>query len=282
MLAVSLCRLSSISTKHFEVSRNMRKTTLLALVTMLTLVGGSASAQTSCPAGSYHSGSQCRPCAAGKYCPAGTTTATITSCPLGKYCPAGAAPLECSAGTFNSTVRASAAGACRPCAPGTFSAAGAAGCTVCQSSVGEWSTAGSSACTQVDCALTPGYQGKGSMCSCKPYFGPGPVTFAGGIPRGCSPMSCNVGPFDAGSITGQPGQCACSPGYTGRPVSDGKQLIGGCKARRGEGWASQALRATPGSPKAHTTCVSDGGSRAAPRVKWQTQVDLCLTTWIVA
>jgi hypothetical protein len=208
----------------------MRKTLVLVLIAMLACFSNSASAQISCPAGKYLSGTQCLACAAGKYCPAGTTSANMTACPLGKYCPAGAAPVACSAGTFNSTVGTSAASACKPCAAGTFSTTGAAGCTDCQTSLGEWSAAGASACTQVDCSLTTGYQGKGSMCSCKQFYGPGPVSFGGGIPRGCAPMSCTSGPFDAGSVTGQPGQCVCALGYSGTPVSDGKQIIGGCKA----------------------------------------------------
>ncbi len=109
--------------------------------TQLASSNGASECSSSCPAGTYYSGSGsiCTPCEAGKFAMSSAMTNATTGC-LG----------ECPAGRY-SKVAAGATSAvfCSECAPGTyFDSTGAIGSTQCRSCpVGTWSGSGSSVCT---------------------------------------------------------------------------------------------------------------------------------------
>jgi hypothetical protein len=136
---------------------------------------------TPCPAGSFRSEGGPPPtspaactgvCAAGYYCPPGSTVGTQEPCPAGAYSlPGAAACTPCPAGRYGSSPAQASAACTGPCAPGhvcgpgstvatatpcpasTFSGAGAVECSDCPE--GTYSAVpGSSSCPMA-CTLSP-------------------------------------------------------------------------------------------------------------------------------
>lgn len=229
-----------------------------------SLQAGDARAASSCPAGQYLSSTNvCKPCEAGKHCPAGTKQASLVACKVGFYCPAAAAPVACPAGTKSTAVGASAASTCSACTAGTYSSApGSSACAACYDTVsgqglGTWSGPAATKCTPINCGATPGYVGNGPACSCAPYYKGTKVTFGGGKPQGCTAMSCTQSAAAAGSVVGNPGACTCAPGYSGKPVTDANQVIGGC--------TQAACSVSFANMKANSACKSFGsGTTCTP------------------
>jgi len=109
---------------------------------------GSVSTRQPCPAGTYSdvagrsSSLECIPCKAGQYCSTTALTAPEGDCAAGAYCPAGSSESNATSRTFS--MGESVAGRCPagyycptgtqmplPCGPGTYSAVGASTCTSC-------------------------------------------------------------------------------------------------------------------------------------------------------
>ena len=225
--------------------------------------GAGASACALCPTGRFAEtpgASDCALCPAGSFSNkhGGALASTCRPCAAGSYAAAGASACSaCAAGSFSASANASACGAC---AAGSFAAAGASACAAC--AAGSFAPAGAAACTACPFRATSLVAGGSNISSCS-------VCASGFAPTASGTCACAPGRYLAGeeclvcpadNVKPEVGDGACTPCAPGL-VAHAHACV--CPANTQAAAASAAASTASAASAANASAASAANASAA-------------------